>query len=286
MTTILRLLNQQLAMMTLWFLLAMPLSNVLAGSTHDLTTQNSAGRSGAYFVPSKKPETGLPLMLVFHGTGGNGQDMVTAFEQLAEQEGFLIVAPDSRVSPDGQFTWQVGSANGEITEDFVHALTCLEEVVTLHSVDPSFMLAAGYSGGGSSAPYLATNLEDVFTHFAVLHGGIVLGGIGDNYIPGWFSTGTDDNLRPPARVEQDKNFMQTIGYDVTYTVYQGGHELGGKEKQELVAWWLNREVAPVAPDSAANGAADDGDGDAGVGLPNRYVLSLFLAAAALIANIV
>ena len=139
------------------------------GVTGTLATRNSAGRSGAYYLPSGHDGEPRPLLVAIHGTGGDGRGMVGLFRQAAEREAFFIVAPDSRRSPGGQFTWQVGDHPGEVTEDLEHVGHCVDELRAMAGVqiDPARILIAGHSGGGSEAPYIATNQEP-FTAFAVL----------------------------------------------------------------------------------------------------------------------
>src|SRR5256885_3949886 len=73
--------------------------------------------------------------------------------------------------------------------------TATTEIYTLslHDALPIFLIA-GYSGGGSSAPYIASN-RPPFTHTAVLHGGVFAGGIGPRRMPAWFSTGDRKSTR-------------------------------------------------------------------------------------------
>ncbi|MFA6529161.1 MAG: hypothetical protein WCT46_06520, partial [Candidatus Gracilibacteria bacterium] len=205
-----------------------------------LTTANSVGRTGSYYLPEGYNLEEKPLLVVYHGTNGDGLQMLNYFVDLAEEKSFIIVAPDSRISPNGDYTWEVGSSEGEVTEDYTHMTDCIAEVAAISGVsfDEDFVMAAGFSGGASSAPYYATN-ENWFTHFAILHGGVFTGGMGDNIIPGWLSTGDSDTLRTPDMFEGYVADLEDAGYtDLTYNVYSEGHELGDLELRELVEWWL------------------------------------------------
>jgi poly(3-hydroxybutyrate) depolymerase len=178
-------------------------------------------------------------LVAFHGTDGSGADMVQAFLDLARARAFIIVAPDSR-SFEGAFNWQVGDAPGDVTEDYTHTLACIAEVRAKVGVrvDETRVLAAGFSGGGSSAPYLATN-ERLFDAFAVLHGGVIRGGIGTHVIRGWFSTGQDDPARPPSLVQQSVDYIEGLAFtDITFNLYPGGHVLSAPELADVVVWWL------------------------------------------------
>jgi len=58
--------------------------------------QNSSGRSGAFYVPGGSGINALPLLVILHGTGQSGSDMIATFRDLAKARRFAIVAPDSR----------------------------------------------------------------------------------------------------------------------------------------------------------------------------------------------
>ena len=205
-----------------------------------LVAKNSAGRTGSFYLPAGFDAQAVPMLVAYHGTGGEGSHMVAFFRSAAASRGFIIVAPDSRISPDGLLTWQVGDHANDITEDYTHTLDCIAEVRGKPGVqvDERRVLAAGYSGGGSSAPYIATN-ERLFKAFAVLHGGVIAGNIGSNVIRGWFSTGESDPVRPPSGVKQSADYMTSLGFaDITFKTYPGGHEPTSAEAGDVVAWWL------------------------------------------------
>lgn len=205
-----------------------------------LTTTNSIGRTGSYYLPYGYNVEAKPVLVVYHGTNGSGSDMVYEFDDLAAKYGFIIVAPDSRLAPDGQYAWEVGTAPGEVTEDLTHAQNCLAEVKNIAGVSfyNEYIMSAGHSAGGSSAPYIATN-DDQFTAFAILHGGVFTAGLGDRDVRGWLSTGEEDTLRTTDMVQGYYDSIVNDGFtDVTYNIYSGGHLLSDQEKEELIQWWL------------------------------------------------
>ena len=205
-----------------------------------ISAENSAGRHGAWYLPEGYNTHPVPFLLGFHGTGGEGTQMVSAFKDLAVTWGFGIVAPDSRATPEGVYTWEVATTPGLPTEDLLFAQTCLNEVLDIDGVelDRAHVMAAGFSGGGSSAPYLAT-WDDRFTRCAVLHGGVFPDGLGDHMVTCWFSTGTDDTVRSPDHVQGQADSMQAAGFPVVYEEFPGGHELTTQEKEALITWWLD-----------------------------------------------
>jgi predicted esterase len=203
-----------------------------------LKATNSSGRQGAFFIPR---HTGpIPVMVFFHATGGNGAQVVAEFRRDAVERSFAIVAPDSRVV-QGYVSWEVGDKPGEVTDDLIHARRCLEEVLAM----PGFqlrrtdMLAAGFSGGASSAPYLATN-DNRFAAFAVLHGGVFEKGFGSNRVRGFLATGDRDELRPPNHVaEQARNARSAGVASVVLRTFSGCHSVSGAERAAMLTWWLD-----------------------------------------------
>ena len=112
-------------------------------------------------------------------------------------------------------------------------------------IDVEHVLIAGHSGGGSNAPYAATN-DDLFTAFAVLHGGAFPGGFGSHRVRGWFSTGSADPVRPPDRVRRAAlDAKSAIAGDVVYREFAGGHDVSEVEAAELIRWWLHPPPSPA-----------------------------------------
>ncbi|MBV9947228.1 MAG: hypothetical protein JOZ69_10295 [Myxococcales bacterium] len=205
-----------------------------------LHTTNSAGRAGAYLLPAGFPGRPLPVLVAIHGTGGNGAGLVGFLASAAEDNGLIVVAPDSRVAPDGQATWEVPNAPGDTTEDLAHIQRCVAEVRAMPGVvmDTTRTIIMGHSGGGSTAPYAASD-DDFYTAFAVLHGGVFVGGLGARRPRGWFSTGDQDPWRPPSSVEAAALAARAVGFaTIEYRTFHAGHELGPEELRAVLAWWL------------------------------------------------
>ena len=106
------------------------------------------------------------------------------------------------------------------------------------AVDRARVLVAGHSGGASTAPYEAS-VDGLYSAFAVLHGGVFVGGLGSWRPRGWFSTGTGDTLRPPQGVQEAAGQVKGVGSaDVVYREFPGGHGVGHEEMRALLEWWL------------------------------------------------
>src|SRR3989442_12778842 len=109
---------------------------------------NESGRSGVYYLPPVRRSQAVPLLVLLHGSGGAGDNILPFFRPLAQARRFAIVAPDSHRTPTGQFTWQVGDHPGDVSPDLTHTMNCIQWVRT-HTglvVDSSHVLIAGFSG--------------------------------------------------------------------------------------------------------------------------------------------
>jgi len=209
----------------------------------DIGVRNASGRSGSYYLPPGYHQKEVPLVVLMHGSGGSGADMVNLFRALAAERGFAIVAPDSRQLRDGLLTWEVPNHPGETGEDRIHTMNCVHALEAMPGVrvDSRRTLIAGYSGGGSSAPYIASN-ESLFQSFAVLHGGIIPGGYGNNRVRGWFSGGDSDQIRPIEGVRKAMEQLETDGWEskIEFQTFTCDHAPTVAEMRAVIEWWLGK----------------------------------------------
>ena len=69
------------------------------------------GMDGAkvYLPKSYNPEKPAPMALLLHGSGDRGHTMIRAFEQLAEDRGVILLAPDSLA-----YSWDIMVAGARL----------------------------------------------------------------------------------------------------------------------------------------------------------------------------
>ncbi len=201
----------------------------------------STGRQGAYYLPPDHESEALPLLVMLHGTGGKGSVMILHLRELAERRRFIAVAPDS-VSVAG--AWLVAQGPQGVSEDHRHVMESVREVLALRGVqvDRAHVLIAGFSVGGGAAAHIASH-EDLFSAFAVLHGHMVVAGLGPRRVRGWLSTGDRDRLRTVEsfRSLADQLTRDEAFLDVEAREFRVDHTLPEEELAALVAWWLRRQ---------------------------------------------
>jgi polyhydroxybutyrate depolymerase len=132
-------------------------------------------RSYLLHVPPALPAGQVPLVLVFHGGGGNGlgTERLTRFSELADRERLLVAYPEGidRNWYDGrEFT---GSrAHRERIDDVAFVTAMLDAVARTHAVDPRRIYATGISNGAVFSHYLAAHLAPRIAAIAPVVGGV------------------------------------------------------------------------------------------------------------------
>lgn len=135
-------------------------------------TLNSGSRERTYnvYVPATldrdKP---VPLLLCFHGAGGNGIAAMKSFRRLADQHGFVLVGPDGINS-----RWNAGcddeikATDGADDVGFVRDL--VKAIQKDFKVESRRIYAYGFSNGAAIGHRLATELPETFAAVAAVGG--------------------------------------------------------------------------------------------------------------------
>lgn len=98
----------------------------------------------------------VPLVLDLHGSGGTpSKELDTSkFDELADEEGFLVAAPRGSGEPRGWVTF-TDSATGLAETDDEAVLAVLDRVLATRCVDVRRVYAVGFSNGAAMAALLA-----------------------------------------------------------------------------------------------------------------------------------
>ncbi len=191
----------------------------------------STDRDGVVYVPSSYTGDRMPLELLLHGAGANGRDLVPLFNESADREGFLILAPDSRAR-----TWD--AIHGELGPDVAFIESALNEVLANFAIDPRRLSLAGFSDGASYALTLGTTNGDLFPHIMAFSPcrARTLTPRGRPSI--FVSHGTRDEvlvIDHCSRALVPK--LKANGYNVAYEEFDGGHTVPPEIAQKAIQWW-------------------------------------------------
>ena len=192
-------------------------------------------RDGVLYVPqSYRASEPLPLVVLLHGATGAGNAWFGSYGPRAETARVVVLAPDSR-----SFTWDA------LQDDpFGVDITFLEKAIASTfdrcAIDATRLALAGFSDGASYALSLGLANGDIFRKIVA-------------YSPGGIFTdtrhgrpvlrvlhGTHDTILP---IEQTSRRLvpelRQAGYAVTYTEFDGGHEVPATVSDMAMSWLVS-----------------------------------------------
>lgn len=139
-----------------------------------------------HIAPAANPNTKLPVMFVFHGSGGTGAQMqaATGFDILADQLGIITIYPNGQA---GEAPWNVGrnvcppgNFVSTTQDDIAYVDAMLASVEADQCVDTKRVFATGFSMGAYFSNELGcqigrTTLRAIAPHSGGTHSGMCPG---------------------------------------------------------------------------------------------------------------
>jgi polyhydroxybutyrate depolymerase len=126
-----------------------------------------------HIPPQYDPQKALPLVLVFHGGGGNTKQALDSYGlvEKANREGFVLVAPNGTGRlKKRMLTWNVGFGFGYAMrhniDDIGFTRKLITEIKDTISIDPQKIFATGISNGGILCHFLGAELSDTIAAIA------------------------------------------------------------------------------------------------------------------------
>ena len=170
-------------------------------------TFQAHARTVFYYLP--EDPSARPVVVLLHGSGRDGMEMLDAWRGLAAAEHIILVAPnsldagkwDSLYDPPG----------------FLEA--AVDQVKAMHAIDPLRVYVFGHSGGGVFALDMALMDSDYFAAAAV-HAGALgaenehLFVYAERHMPVAIWVGDRDAFFPVARVTATKALFEAHGFQV------------------------------------------------------------------------
>ena len=160
------------------------------------------------FVPSGVV-TPSPLLLLLHGSGQDSEALIETWQEIAQKEGIILVAPDS-IDPAA---WDPL----EDSPDLLHAI--VESVKANHPVDDHRLYLFGSSAGGAYALYLSIVESEYFAATAIQSGSLLasnfrLIGAAKRKIPISIWSAVNDPSAPLAQARATRDAFNARGFAV------------------------------------------------------------------------
>lgn len=215
---------------------ARPSTKKTLGSTTTGLRRTGVGeeRDGFLYVPDtvnfKAP---VPLLVMLHGPGGDAQDALDPIREHADRAGIIVLAPESQ----GQ-TWD--GIEGTFGEDTYLMEEALIDAFALYPIDPKRIAIGGFSDGASYALTLGAINKDLFTHILAFSPSFINSQELRDLPPVFISHGSADTDLPIESTRGLVPKLQSLGLQVTYHEFEGGHAIPADVGRRAFAWFLGR----------------------------------------------
>lgn len=193
--------------------------------------RDGARRDGVIYVPAGyTPARPAPLVVMLHGAGGSAAGGLRPFEGLANERGFVLLAPESRA-----MSWDIrwGSFGPDV--EFIDR--ALARVFRACAIDPARIAVEGFSDGASYALALGLANGDLFRRVVAFSPGFLV--LSDPVgKPGVFiSHGMRDDVLDIDRSSRAiVPRLRRAGYEVRYQEFDGGHRVPPEIATEAATW--------------------------------------------------
>lgn len=199
-----------------WRLPQRPVEPALPAGRHALAFDE--GREAVLAVPEGLEASALvPLLVLFHGAGGEANKVLPHFVRWARAQRFLLLAPQSMFP-----TWDV--VIGGHGPDLERLEVALQQVASHFALDPARLAFAGFSDGGSYALSVGLSNGDVVSHVMALSAGFMNTFVRHGAPKVFIAHGRHDSQLPfesSARLHAQRLLEE--GVDLTLLPFDGDH---------------------------------------------------------------
>jgi len=220
---------------------ARPVAAPLPPGRHGLSFAD--GREAVLVVPEDMPvDKPLPLLVMFHGAGGEANRVLPHFVPHARARRFLLLAPQSMFP-----TWDI--VIGGHGPDLQRLDAALSLVAEHFHLDAGRLAFAGFSDGGSYALSLGLTNGDVASHVI---------GMSAGFMNTFAATGTprvllvhgrsDSQLPIETSAHANARRLLESGYDLTLQPFDGDHVITPWGAGRAIEFFLGAEAA-ISPGS-------------------------------------
>lgn len=197
------------------FLLLIPASAKDREKVTSFTFQFADNTRTVYTVIPQKPEP-MPLVILLHGSGRNGEIMASNWKDLASREGFIVAAPDAYNSA----MWDSVKDTPEFFRELV------QQMKSRHAVEESRIYLFGHSAGAAYALFLTVIDSDLFAATAIHAGALQadprgLFEMAERKAPIAIWVGDRDPFFPVDTVRATRQIFESNGYTVQLFVILG-----------------------------------------------------------------
>ncbi len=152
--------------------------NCYENTNAQIIIHNEQTREYVLYIPeSYDGNSAVPVIINFHGFGGNATDFMneTNMRALADKEGFIIIYPQGSCL-NGSSHWNPslpGGDNKSTADDYGFIDVLINEIAANYNINQKRIYACGYSNGGMFAYGLAQNKSNLIAAIGSVSGAMI-----------------------------------------------------------------------------------------------------------------
>jgi phospholipase/carboxylesterase len=211
-----------------------PTEAPLPPGRHGLTFPE--GREAVLVVPEDlNLQAPVPLLVLFHGAGGEANKMLPHFVRWARARRFLLLAPQSMFP-----TWDI--VIGGHGPDLERLEAALLQVATHFAIDPAHLAFAGFSDGGSYALSVGVSNGDKVSHVIALSAGFMNTFVRHGSPKVFMAHGRSDS-QLPMQTSARPHAMKLLeeGVDLTLLPFDGDHVIVPSVVERAIEFFMGEE---------------------------------------------
>lgn len=201
-----------------------------------------AQHSYYFYVPEHgKNGQPMPVIVLMHGSGGNGLEQIAVWKPLAEANNIILIGPNITNTAAG---WD------ELYDRPEWIREAIAEVGQKHPVDGRRMYLWGYSAGGMFTFYMAF-MESRYFAAAAVHGGVIeqfkyqMADFAVRKVPFAYYIGTRDQWWTVDQTRASRDALTRRGFTVHYVELQGADHNFYARRDEITndAWKFMKQYS-------------------------------------------
>lgn len=181
--------------------------------------------------------------VVFHGTGGDENDLIPVAQMISPDANILSLR--GNVSEQGMLRFFRRLSEGVFDEDDIRfrakeIVDFIADAVSAHQLDPLNLTALGYSNGANIIAAILLLHGSVFRNAILLHPMVPLKELPDRELHGtrvFIGAGENDPIVAPDNTRKLEAVLKDLGASVSSTWYRNGHTLTMDEVRDATAWY-------------------------------------------------
>ena len=213
--------------------------------TCSLTHQGLKRTYDVHVPPSYNGKTSVPLVMVFHGGGGNAKNTCkqSGMNEKADQEGFIVVYPQGTGKErlgKMQGSWNSGAIGGgeaykKNIDDIGFINQMLDQLEAQYNIDKDRVYSTGISMGGMISYRLGCEASERIAAIAPVSTALVTEPCApERPVPVLHFQGTDDRMIPYQGGKSDSTLPKKV---VVGGVYPS--------TREVISFWTQKDRCPA-----------------------------------------